>query len=165
MSDGPINPYLRTKILTASPEELRLMLLDGAIKFCRQGAAALSHKKWEASYEALIRAQKIALELSTSMKPELAPELCERLTALYTYIYRRLVDANLGRDESPVQECLKLLEYERETWVQAMKRLASEKEGGVEGAGTAEVKNPIGRLGADSQQARQTMLGSLSVEG
>ncbi|MEO1059304.1 MAG: flagellar export chaperone FliS, partial [Actinomycetota bacterium] len=33
---GP-NPYLKTKVMTASPEELRLMLYDGALKFCRQG--------------------------------------------------------------------------------------------------------------------------------
>ncbi|NJL30429.1 MAG: flagellar protein FliS [Phycisphaerales bacterium] len=37
---GP-NPYLRTKIMTASPQELRLMLYEGAVRFCRQSLAAM----------------------------------------------------------------------------------------------------------------------------
>ncbi|MEX0777795.1 MAG: flagellar export chaperone FliS [Phycisphaeraceae bacterium] len=119
---GP-NPYLRTKILTASPEELRLMLYEGAIRFCRQALPALQSKNFEASYNALMRAQKIVLELSTSLNPDVAPDLCERLGALYTYIYRKLVDANLERKPELVSEALRLLEYEKETWQMLMKKL------------------------------------------
>ena len=32
-------------------------------------------------------------KLTTSLRPDVDPELCERLGSLYTYIYRRLVDA------------------------------------------------------------------------
>jgi flagellar biosynthetic protein FliS len=42
-----------------------------------------------------MRAQKIVLELSTSLNRDVAPELCEKLGALYTYIYRLMVDANM----------------------------------------------------------------------
>ncbi|MBI1369114.1 MAG: flagellar export chaperone FliS [Planctomycetes bacterium] len=119
--------YLKTKVLTASPVELRLMLFDGAIKFCRQGRHALGQQKFEAMYNALTRAQNIVLELSNSLKHEHDPALCDKLTALYHYIYRRLVDANIGRDIAAVDETIKLLEYERETWVMLMKRLAEDE--------------------------------------
>jgi flagellar protein FliS len=122
---GP-NPYLKTKIMTASREELRLMLYDGAIKFCHQAKAALADKRLEDSYHNLMRAQKIVLELSTSLNHKVDPELCERLAALYTWIYRLLVDANLERDGSKVDEALQLLSYERETWVLLMKKLAGD---------------------------------------
>jgi len=118
---GP-NPYLRTKILTANPEELRLMLYDGAIKFARQGRTAMEAGKIEAGYEALMRAQKIVLELSSSLNHQVEPKLCEKLSALYTYIYRLLVDANVDREPGKIDEALKLLDYERQTWVMLMEK-------------------------------------------
>jgi len=126
MSHKPVNPYLKTKIMTASPEELRLMLYDGALKFCRQSKIALEKKNFEDSYNNLMRAQKIVLELSTSLNHDADPQLCQRLSALYTYVYRLLVDANMKRESGIVDEAIKLIEYERETWQMLMKKLASE---------------------------------------
>ncbi|MFP4144395.1 MAG: flagellar export chaperone FliS [Phycisphaeraceae bacterium] len=123
MSATAANPYLRTKILTARPEELRLMLYDGALKFCRQGKAAIEKKDFEASYGALMRAQKIVLELNSSLKHDADPELCGRLASLYTYIYRRLVDANMTREVEIVDEAIRLIDYERETWRMLMEKI------------------------------------------
>lgn len=128
MKQNPANPYLRTKVMTASPQELRLMLYDGAIKFCRQSAEALGRREYEASYNALMRAQKIVLELSSSLNHSVAPELCDKLSALYTYIYRRLVDANLQRTIEPVEEAIELLTYDKETWELLMTNLAQERQ-------------------------------------
>ncbi len=126
MSQKPVNPYLKTKIMTASPEQLRLMLYDGALKFCRQARAALEKKNFEESYANLMRAQKIVLELSTSLNHDADPQLCQRLSALYTYVYRLLVDANMKRETAIVDEAIKLVEYERETWQMLMQKLAGE---------------------------------------
>ncbi len=126
MSHKPVNPYLKTKIMTASPEELRLMLYDGALKFCRQAKISLEKKSYEDSYNNLMRAQKIVLELSTSLNHDADPQLCQRLSALYTYVYRLLVDANMKREMAIVDEAIKLIEYERETWQMLMKKLTGE---------------------------------------
>ena len=126
MSQKRVNPYLKTKIMTASPEELRLMLYDGALKFCRQAKMSLEKKNFEDSYNNLMRAQKIVLELSTSLNHDADPQLCQRLSALYTYVYRLLVDANMKRESGIVDEAIKLIEYERETWQMLMKKLAGE---------------------------------------
>lgn len=126
MVQAAVNPYLRTKVMTATPEELRLMLYDGAIKFCRQGRAAIEAKKFDESYHNLMRAQKIVLELSTSLKHSVEPDLCGKLSALYTFIYRKLVDANMERTLAPIDEAVKLLEYERETWQMLMQKLTEE---------------------------------------
>jgi len=126
MNKPATNPYLRTKIMTASPEELRLLLYDGCLKFCRLAKHELGKDRpsFEAVYENFMRAQKIVLELSTSLNHTASPELCEKLSALYTYIYRLLVDANLERDQAKVDEAVQLLEYERETWLMLMQRNA-----------------------------------------
>ncbi|NJL30430.1 MAG: flagellar protein FliS [Phycisphaerales bacterium] len=73
-----------------------------------------------------MRAQKIVLELSTSLKHEVAPDLCTKLTALYNYIYKQLVEATLQRDPNLVKEALTLLEYETQTWRMLMDKLTQE---------------------------------------
>ena len=120
------NPYLRTKVMTASPEELRLMLIEGAIRFLREGRNAMVQKEYEAQYEALSDAKNIVLELMGSMRHEIAPELCANMENLYTYMYRTLVEAGLERDPKKVDEVVGLMQYERETWIMLMEQLAKE---------------------------------------
>jgi len=126
-SAGP-NPYLKTKVMTASPEELRLMLYDGALKFCRQASEAIGKGEIENTHNNLMRAQKIVMELSTSLRHDMAPELCERLSALYNFIYRRLVDANVNRDTEAVDEAIQLIEYERETWQMLIRKVKQDSD-------------------------------------
>lgn len=117
------NPYLKTRVMSATPEELRLMLYEGAVRFARQGKQALEKADHEACYHNFSRAQRIVLELSTSLDHAAMPELCERLSALYTYVYRRIVDANMEHDIAAIDEAIELLEFEAETWRMLMARL------------------------------------------
>ena len=133
---GP-NPYLKTRVMTASPEELRLMLYDGAIKFCRQARPALEAQNFEVSYEQIARAQRVVLELSTSLKPDIAPELCDKLAGLYTYIYKLLIAANTEHQMDKLDEAIGLLEYERSTWVMLMDKLKAEGNPRPDGYGSA----------------------------
>ena len=126
MNQAAPNAYLRNQVLAASPEQLRLMLYDGALRHCRAGRAGLEDKNYDTSFTHLSKAQKIVLELSNSLKPALMPELCEKLSALYTYVYRLLVDAGMKRETAPLDEAIKLIEYERETWVMLMEKNASD---------------------------------------
>lgn len=132
MSAQATNPYLRTKIMTASREELRLMLYDGLLKFARQARQALEQSRYEDSYNNLLRAQKIVLELSTSLNHDADPQLCDRLTALYNYIYRQLVDASVNRDTTPLDDAIKLAVYERETWQMFMQQLGAGEPGAAD---------------------------------
>lgn len=126
MGNSTPNAYLRTKVMTASPEELRLMLFDGAIKFAEQGRRGIEEKNPEQTFNGLTRAQDIVMELINTLKPEYDPELCEKLSALYTFIYSRLVSACTQRSITFVDEALNLLRYERETWALLLQKLASE---------------------------------------
>ncbi len=150
MNPKPANPYLKTKIMTASAEELRLMLYEGAIRFCRQAKDAIAAGNFENSYNALMRAQKIVLELSTSLNHQTDPELCARLSALYTYIYRRLVDANMSHEQAALDEAIRLLDYERETWQMLMKKLNADDPAAA---------------GGNVANAQQTAISSLTLNG
>jgi len=120
--------YLRTKVLTASPEELHLMLYDGAIRFAEEGKSALEKGNLDQAYNALVRAQNIVLEMSSGLDHEVNPDLCAKMSSLYNFIYRRLVEANLKREVAPIDDALKILNYQRETWVLLMQKLTQERQ-------------------------------------
>lgn len=126
---NPANAYLRTKVMTASPEELRLMLLDGAIKFARQGRDGLAARDFEASYNGISQSRDIVLELLTTIKPQYDPELCERVKAVYSFIYTEMVSASMEKSIPKLESVIKLLEYERETWSLLIDQLVVERNG------------------------------------
>src|SRR6185369_12692151 len=126
---APSQEYLKTKVLTASPEMLTLMLWDGAIRFAEQGKDAILRKEIEGSYKALVRSQRIITELTTNLKHDVNPELCAKLASLYNFIYRRLVDANLSKNPQLVDDALEIMRHQRETWNMLMEKLGRERAG------------------------------------
>jgi flagellar protein FliS len=122
MSNHVAQNYLRTKVFTATPEQLQLMLYDGAIRFAEQARAALEKKNFEQSFNLLTRAQRIMAEMAASLKHDLAPEL-------YNYVYRKLIEANIHHTLEPLDEALNLLRYQRETWTMLLQQLGQQKAG------------------------------------
>ncbi len=123
--DAP-NEYLRHAVLTAPPEQLQLMLYDGAIRFAEQARAALVRRDFDTSCEKLIRAQNIVVEMRNSLRHEVNPSLCERMAALYDFIYGRLVDANIRHRPDAIDDALKVLNHQRETWRMLLDKLRSQ---------------------------------------
>ncbi len=120
------NTYLRTKVMTATPAELRLMLLDGAIKFATQGRDGIVAKDYEAMFNGISQAREIIVELMTSIAPEAPADLADRVRSLYSWMFKALVDASFDKDADKATKVIEVLEYERETWDLFMKRLAGE---------------------------------------
>lgn len=122
MASAPSQAYLRSKVLTSNPVELRLLLLDGAIRFAGQAKEGYGRRDFEAAFEGTSKCQAILTELLCSLRPELDPQLCGRLSALYTFLYRRTVDASLEKSPAILDEVIGLLEYERETWTMLLEQ-------------------------------------------
>jgi flagellar protein FliS len=110
--------YLRSKVMSASPEELRLMLLDGALRFARQAEDGLENRNFEHTYAGFTQCRAIVLELANSIRTE---------QSLYHFMYSELVAASHEKDVERLRQVIDLLEYERETWVLAMDRAAQER--------------------------------------
>lgn len=155
MSIDVNNPYFRTRVLTASPEQLRLMLIEGSLRFMRAAREGLEEKNYEKSFENFTSAKNIITELMNALRHDIAPELCQRLEALYTYMFTTLTYASLERDVSRVDTVIELMEFERETWLMLMEKLAKER-AGTSGAA------PAGSAGATEQVGAPL---SLSVQG
>ena len=152
--DNAPDQYLRSAVMTASPEQLQLMLYDGALRFTRQGIEGLKVQNWEEVFNGFSRAQKIVLELLGSLNYDVDRALCTKMAGLYNYIYRRLVDANVQRDLAMAQEALRLLEYQRETWVMLLDRLRQERPA-----------PPVERVAPAAATSSDETYGSLSLQG
>jgi flagellar secretion chaperone FliS len=127
MANSVAQNYLRTKVFTATPEQLQLMLYDGAIRFGEQAKAALEQKNYEKSFELLCRTQKIIAEMTASLRHDVSPELCGKLASLYNFVYRKLIESNIEHTMPPLVEALNILRYQRETWVMLLDKLGKTK--------------------------------------
>lgn len=116
--------YNNSKILTASPAELTLMLYDGAIKFCNIAMVAVEQKDIEKAHTNIVKAQKIVdyFRQTLDMKYEVSKDF-ERV---YTYLEQRLVEANLKKDKEILEEVAAHLRSMRDTWKEVM-RINKEK--------------------------------------
>lgn len=139
--------YLRNTVLTASPEQLQLMLYDGAIRFALRGREALERQDYEGAFNGLERAQRIVLELHSGLRREVNPALVDQMASLYNFIYRRLVEATMERSVKAVDEAVRILRHQRETWTLLMDKLAKHRAGPA-ATGTAP-QAPRGPAGID----------------
>jgi len=112
----PLGQYKRTEIETAPPLKLLLMLYDAAIARCESGADAIRGGKPEAAHRELIKAQDILTELMVSLDPGAGGAPVRELFALYEYMHRLLVRANVHKETAPVEEAARILSDLRGAW-------------------------------------------------
>lgn len=111
--------YLNNTIKTASPAKLTLMLYDGAIKFSNIAKEALNDNDIEKANTNIIKAEKIIVELMSSLDKRY--EVAQDFNRVYDYIYRMLVEANVHKDAEALEEALTYIREMRETWLEVMK--------------------------------------------
>jgi flagellar secretion chaperone FliS len=116
--------YLESKVLTAPPHRLHLMLIEGAIRFGRQAEAELNANNQVGASAPLMRVLDIVGELLAGIR-QTKSELNDKLAAVYWYIFRRVSEATVHSDKEALAEVLKLLEFERETWQHVCEKLGT----------------------------------------
>jgi flagellar protein FliS len=109
------SPYLESKVLTAPPHRLHLMLIEGAIRFGRQAEEALRRSDPTAAAASLLRVIDIVGEMLVAVR-EQKSELNTKLAELYWFVFRRVTEAKIYADTTALADALRVLEFERETW-------------------------------------------------
>ena len=109
---------LRDNIMTASKEDLTLMLYDGALKFINQAILAVENKDMEKANMLCMKAQAIILEFRATL--DMSYEIAHQMDTLYIYIYELLVDGNLKKDTEKLSEARDLVRNFRDTWKDAL---------------------------------------------
>ena len=95
--------YRDSAVLTASPEQLVVMLYDGAVRFLRQAEVAMSEGAWLHSFEKLSRGEAIIDELLATLNMDTG-EIAERLQAIYIFCKKTLIESRIAarrREDRP----------------------------------------------------------------
>lgn len=111
--------YNNSKVLTASPAELTLMLYEGAIKFCNVAIVAVEQRDIPKAHTNIVKVQRIIdyLRQTLGMKYPVAQDF----ENIYVYLSQRLVEANLKKDKEILEEINMHLHSVRDTWKEVMR--------------------------------------------
>lgn len=116
---NPYAQYNNSKILTASPAELTLMLYEGAIKFCNIAIMGIEQKDIEKAHNNILKVQRIIDEFRSTLDRKYP--VAEDFDRVYVYILQRLFEANIKKDKEILEEVLTHLRSMRDTWKGVMK--------------------------------------------
>jgi flagellar protein FliS len=111
------NAYRESAVLTATPEQLVVMLYDGANRFLTQSAIAMRDGRVALAGEKLRRAEAIIDELLATLDLSVG-QIAERLQSLYLFFKEHLMSARLNQDASKVDEVARLMRELRSAWGQ-----------------------------------------------
>ncbi|MDF2500965.1 MAG: fliS [Anaerosporomusa subterranea] len=113
------NAYKTQQIMTASPEELTLMLYNGALRFVSESVRAIDNNDLEQANKTNLRAQAIIREFMSTLDTQY--EIAHSLMPLYEYMENQLIQGNVKKDTTLLLEVKDLLSELRDGWAEAMK--------------------------------------------
>ena len=115
MHSDPRISYLESQVLTATPQKLRLMLIEAALGAARQALHCWEEDLGSQANLALIRCREIVSELLAAVKPD-DSELTRKVAGIYLFLFKTLAEAQLHRSPVKVNDAITVLEIECETW-------------------------------------------------
>lgn len=112
--------YSNSRILTATPAELTLMLYEGAIKFCNIAIVGIEQNDVQKAHANIMKVEKIIdyLRKTLDMKYPVAQDF----ENIYVYLDQRLREANTKKDAEILKEVKMHLDSVRDTWKEVMKK-------------------------------------------
>jgi flagellar protein FliS len=119
-----VDKYKHQSIMTASPEELTLMLYNECLKCISHGRDSIEKKDIPGKNEALKKAQKIIKHLDGTLDMNIP--ISKDFKKMYDYIQTLLVEGNIRKDIEKLDQAYGLVVEFRDTWHQAMKKAAIE---------------------------------------
>ena len=119
--------YNNSKVLTASPAELTLMLYEGAIKFCNIAIMGIEQNDIQKAHTNIRKVERIIAEFRSTLDRKYA--VAEDFDRVYVYLLQRLLEANIKKDKAILEEVNMHLRSMRDNWKEVM-RINKEKSKG-----------------------------------
>lgn len=127
-SNQYLKQYQQSQIQTASPEQILIMLYDGAIQFLNKALAAMRENDIQESHNNNVAAQNIIAEFMNTLDMDIGGDVAKNLYSLYEYLHYRLVQANIHKNPAYIEEVLRHLKELKQTWEDAIKIANKEKQ-------------------------------------
>ncbi|KFK92017.1 MULTISPECIES: flagellar export chaperone FliS [unclassified Serratia (in: enterobacteria)] len=110
---------VESSVLSASPHQLIMMLFDGALNNLQRARLLMNQGNIPGKGQAISKAIGIIDNgLLNGLDHEQGGEIADHLAALYDYMKRRLMLANLHNDVTALEEVTNLLENIADAWRQ-----------------------------------------------
>ena len=123
-----LNKYKKTSVLSASREQILLMLYEGAIKFTKLAIQAAEQKKIADRGHNIIRGFDIIVELNATLDHKVGGDLAVQLEQLYVFMMDQYTQANIKGEAEPLRANLKVLENLYGGWKLAVDKLKKDNE-------------------------------------
>ena len=120
--------YIEREVATASPQKLQLMLIEAAIKNVHRVKNFWENKDPEGAFQSLTRVQDIVTEILCSFDAKAWPEITQTLSAIYVFIFRKIVAVRGPDDMASLDEALRVLMAERESWKEICEKFGVKNE-------------------------------------
>ncbi len=120
---NPYAAYNNSKIQTATPAELTLLLYEGAIKFTNIAIVAMEKNDVQKAHDNIMKTEKIIEEFQATLDHKYP--VAKDFEAVYSYLLKRLFDANIRKDPEILEEVLRHLRTMRDTWKEVMAKTAN----------------------------------------
>jgi flagellar protein FliS len=127
--------YRQTQTQTAAPGELVLMLYRGAVRFLTAAIDAIEARNIPEAHDKLLKTQAIISNLLESLDVERGGDVAINLRALYEYMLRRLIEANVRKNAKPAREVQALLRELLPAWEAAVRETSANTTGSLAAVG------------------------------
>ena len=119
MALNPYQKYQQQSVMTMTPGEMLTRLFDELIKQLSAFKEFNRQRDYSGANTALQKAQRILRHLNNTL--DFQYEVSNGLSALYDYFFRRTLEANLHKDDAPIDEILPMIVELRDSFIQADK--------------------------------------------
>lgn len=126
MIGNPYAKYQDSKILTASPAELTLMLYEGIIKFTNIGITAIGNREFQKANTNIMKAERIVDHLSATLNDKYP--VANDFRNVYSCIMQALIQGNMKKDVAELERALEYSRMIRDTWKDVMKTVEKGRE-------------------------------------
>jgi flagellar protein FliS len=138
--NASVSAYRETRIKTASPGQLIIMLYDEAVKrldhsldlMGRNEGSRPDPRTIETIGKGIMKTQEIITELMVSLDFDQGGEIAKNLFALYTWFNQQLLEANISHDTRKILGVRNHINELRGAWTEIVAKNAADVRGRAE---------------------------------
>jgi len=156
--------YIEREVATATPQKIQLLLIEAAIKNIHRVKRFWETDDTEGAFQSLTRIQDIVTEILSSLDMKGSPEIAQSLAAIYVFIFRKVVAVRGPEDMDSLDDALKVLMAERQSWKEICEKFGVKSETTNHSATFDSKTQDASKLREIKPKAPHTLVGKSSAQ-
>jgi flagellar protein FliS len=116
MNGNGINAYKQANVITANPRRLIILCYETVINNIKMARESYILKDYETKAKCIQKAQDIIYELMNALDFEKGGEVARNLYALYNFLTRHILEADLKKDVNALAEVIAMTAELKSAW-------------------------------------------------